>query len=330
MEKLDMSKKLSFSVRISDDTRKYVHGDTIDELIEAIELLKDVKFIKKFVEEFPNLSTDQYDRLEHVVLNSNNIDEICKYAANVKVLINREKFEDAVIASSDNKKIIKFASNVIGANIEKLEDAVIASKDKNSILDFFFNVRNSNPEKIKKALLAGEKDATAIYDYFVRKKGRGYTIDMNEIKEIDDIIIASNDANICLLWAQKNIEGIDIPKLEDVVIQSKNTHYILLFAMNVKGANIEKLEDAYIEYENSAYNFADFATKVKGSNIEKLEDAVIKKGEASNIYFFAKVVEGANLYKLRKALKASKSKDKKTYIERWKKNFGMKGIFKSN
>lgn len=330
MEKLNMSKKLSFSVRISDDTRKYVHGDTIDELIDAIELLKDVKFIKKFVEEFQNLSTEQYDRLEHVVVNSNNIDEICKYAINVKLLINREKFEDVVIASGDNKKIIKFALNVIGANIEKLEDAVIASKDKNSILDFFRNIKNSNPEKIKRAILAGDKNAEAIYNYFAIKKDLGYTIDINEIKEIDAAIIASNDANICLLWAQTNSEGIDIPKLEDVVIQSKNTHYILFFAINVKGANIEKLEDAYIEYENSAYNLVEFATKVKGINIEKLEDAVIKKGEASDIYIFAKVVEGANLYKLRKALKASKSKDKKTYIERWKKHFGMKGIFKSN
>lgn len=293
MGELKMSKKLSFSVRMSDDSTKYIHGDTIDELIDAIEELKDVEFIINFIKEFRNLSKEQYERLENVVLTSNSIDEICKYAmGNKQLLINIEKFEELIIESENNKRIIQFAQFINGANIERLEDAVIKSKDKNSIRDFFYAVKCSNPEKIKKALLDGEKDAITIFDFIITKRARGYTIDIDEIKEVDNIIIASNDASLCGKWAEKNMEGINVSKLEDIVIQYGGGSYIINFAKYVKGANIAKLEDA-----------------------------IIKIDDASLLYCFATVIQGANLYKIRKALKVSKDEKKEKYIRKWKDQF---------
>ena len=221
--------------------------------------------------------------------------------ANKELLINIEKFEDLIIASENNKRISEFAQYINGANIEKLEDAVIKSKDKMSISNFFYAVKGSNPEKIKKALFDGEKNATAIFNFIIIKRAREYTIDIDEIKEVDDIIIASNDASLCKRWAEKNMEGINLSKLEDIVIQYDYVYYIM-----------------------------DFAKYVKGANIAKLEDAIIKIDDASKIYYFAKEVQGANLYKLRKALRASKDEKKEMYIRWWKDEFGLKGLFKSN
>lgn len=299
MEKMNISKKLSFSVQISKDSTKYIHGDTIDELIEAIEELRDVKFIRKFIKEFPNLSKEQYERLENAVLNSNDIDEIYKYVMDRKEsLINIENFEDTLIELGDNSVLIAFAINIKGANIGKLEEAVIRSKNKIDIANFFSYIEASNLEKIKEALWTGEKNAIAICEFIRVKKERGYNIELDEIKEAEDTIIAYNDARLCVEWAEINIEGINISKLEDIVIQDKYGNYI---------------------YE--------FAKCVEGANIEKLEDAIIKTGDASAIYHFAREVEGVNLYKLRKALKATKDR---YYMNRWIDTFGAKGLFKNN
>ena len=328
MEKLNMSKKFSFSVRVSDDTRKYVHGDTLEELVNAVIELGDEKFVRKFIEEFPQLSSQQLNELEQVVLASNNIDEIYKYIINTKELINIEKFEDIIIQAANNKRIIKFASIIIGANIEKLEDAVIASKDKQAILDFYRLVKGSNYEKIKRVLLNSENNAGAIYEFFIININQGHIMEDDEIKEIDEAISASNNARICLEWAQTNIDGINISKLEDIVIKGNNENYIYAFASSVNGANIEKLEDAFITFINygNIYRVREFAKNVKAINIEKLEDVIIKFGSAYDIYIFANEVEGANLHKLRKALMATKNKKYKNY---WNKSFGIKGLFKN-
>lgn len=328
MEKLNISKKLSFSVRISDDIIKYVHGNTLDELVNATVELGDEKFVRKFVQEFPQLSRDQLNKLEQVIIASNNIDEIYKYISNAKELINIEKFEDLIIASGDNKRITEFANSVIGANIEKLEDAVIASKDKNGIINFYGLIKGSNYEKTKKALLNSENNAKAMYEFFILSKEKGHIMQEDEIKEIDDIIIASNNAQICLPWAQTNTKGINISKLEDIVINGNLIFCIHAFASSVNGANIEKLEDAFIKCVNSnnVYQVKEFAKTVKGVNIAKLEDVLIKFGDAYDIYHFANSIEEANLYKLRKALKATKSK---TYMNYWIDTFGAKGIFKN-
>lgn len=326
MEKLSMPKKFSFSVRGSDDTTKYVHSDTLEELVNAVVELGDEIFVRKFVQQLPHLSRQQLNKLEQVIIYSNNIDEIYKYIIGVKEIINIEKFEDLIIASGNNKRITKFASSVIGANIEKLEDAVIESKDKNEILKFYKLVKGSNYEKIKRAILNSENDAYAIYEFFMTSKQQGHIMQEDEIKEIDDAIIASNNDRVCLQWAQTNTPGINISKLEDIVINSNNLNNVHIFASSVNGANIEKLEDAFITFIQSGnvYRVMEFARTVKGVNIEKLEDVLIKFGNAHDIYHFAEEIEGANLYKLRKALKAKKNKK---YMNYWKESFGTKGIF---
>lgn len=199
-----------------------------------------------------------------------------------------------------------------------------------SIVNFFSYIEASNPEKIKEALWSGEKNAIAVCEFIRVKKERGYRVEIDEIEEADDTIIAYNDARLCVKWAKINIEGINISKLEDIVIQYKYADYIYEFARYVKGANIVKLEDAYIACVSSSFRLKDFAKYVEGANIEKLEDAIIKICDSHDIYYFAKEVEGVNLYKLRKALKAKKDSYKGTYMSEWTETFGAKGLFKNN
>ena len=118
-----------------------------------------------------------------------------------------------------------------------------------------------------------------------------------------------------IIYFALNIEGANIEKLENAIIELKNARDIYKFARVVKGANIEKLENAIIEtvtknvehiYEKEVDYIIYFARDVKGANIEKLENAIIETKKPFYIYFFALNIEGANIEKLENAIIATK------------------------
>ena len=242
-EEKTTEKKLGISFGKNEGIRKYVFGDTIDELIDGLEILKDGEFINYFVWKFPNLSEEQLKRLDIIMAQTNDGKEILSYLCKRKKVNNVEKFEDILIKTKKLSLLVNFAEEVEGANIRRLENIILASKDAQSIYDFAREVEGANLLKLKNALLETKK-AFYIALFFERFQKK-----------------------------ERIINGEDIKKAEEIVVQSLNVFAIINFAKGVDGANIEKLEDAIIKTENGE-KIIEFAEKVETADINKIWKAI--------------------------------------------------------
>lgn len=247
-------KRLGFSVKNSETSReKYIFGDTLDELIDGLEVYKDGNFINQFVTEFSNALTEEHlQQLDKLILETMNAKEIVDYAKGRRTLSNVEDFEDTLISLNDFDSIIEAATHsslIQNINIEKLENAVIEGGTPEHIY-FFSLVNNCNFSRVKKALL--------------------------ETKSLCDI------AYFCLYFGNRTdlLTQEDIQYIQDLVISSKDLHYIYFIAKNVDRANIDKLQDTIISSGNPDYIFG-FAENVKGADIEKLGNYILKTGNTS-------------------------------------------------
>ena len=79
MEKMNKTKKLGVSFKCDSDIEKYIYGNTIDELIDGLALIKDAKFINQFVNEFKSLTEEQLLRLDQIMLTTDDAKKIMKY-----------------------------------------------------------------------------------------------------------------------------------------------------------------------------------------------------------------------------------------------------------
>lgn len=289
MDKRKTAKKLSVSFKYSNKIKKYVNGDTIDELIDGLELLNDGSFINDFVA-IQQLTQEQLERLDKIILSCKEAEEICEYAIYRKEVSNLSEFEDTLISLDAPYQICELAK-LKGASIEKLQNAVIESKNTDAMVRFYKEIESADAEKTKKALFE-QKAASDIFFFFWKKIEREKIIIMSEIFEAENIIIESKNAQTMRFW------------LEFIRYSTK-------------------MEDALIEC-NEVLQLYELAKGLKnGNSISKLEDAVIASGNAEVIYRFAKYIEGSNKKKLRKAI--MKTKDQH-WIREWKADFGTKGL----
>ncbi|MBO5413894.1 MAG: hypothetical protein J6A29_06440, partial [Clostridia bacterium] len=233
----------------------------------------DGKFINKFLWRFPNLSKEQLERLDTIILTSNDAKEICKYAKSRKEVSNVQSFEDVLIALKSPYQIIDFAENVTGVDIPKMQDAVIEIGNTGPMQDFAKRVEGCDDEKIKQALF--EKQAASdIYFFFSDKLRKEKEVDMDDISKAEDIIIASGDTQVMRFWAS-GIKYADIDKIQDIIIATKEPWDCLAFAKEVEGADISKLEDVVIE-SGDVDAMKQFVSKLEGANINKLTKAIKK------------------------------------------------------
>lgn len=289
MDKKETAKKLSVSFHYSNGIKKCVNGDTIDELIDGLELLNDGRFINDFVSK-QQLTQEQLERLDKIILNCKDAKQICKYAINRQEVSNLSEFEDTLISLDAPYQICELAK-LKGASIEKLQNAVIESKNTSAIVRFYKEIESADAEKIKKALFE-QKAASDIFFFFWKKIEREKITNMSEIFEAENIIIESENAQTMRFW------------LESIRYSTK-------------------MEDALIEC-NRVWELYELAKEMKNGNISKLEDAVIASENAEVIYIFARDVKDSNKKKLRKAI--MKTKDK-YWIREWKKYFIWYGLF---
>lgn len=95
---------------------------------------------------------------------------------------------------------------------------------------------------------------------------------------------------------QEFINYIGLENLKNKVIETNNEICIGALIDNIEGVNIQKLEDAVINMKN-AFILFNFACITVNTNKEKLENAIIEIQNAEYIYLFARDVKGANMYK---------------------------------
>jgi len=105
---------------------------------------------------------------------------------------------------------------------------------------------------------------------------------------------APPSCDLCVQWLYKNEgvgaaagawmfakeygrrEGVDLKRLQLIVIQSKSSEYAYKFARDVSGANIRRLQKVVIRY-GTAKQMALFAQHVPGANKALLEAFILVK-----------------------------------------------------
>ncbi len=239
MEKnLNTTKKLGVSFKSGySNLELHVYGDTINELIEGLSMLRDGAFINYFVFKFKTLTEEQLLRLDDIMLTTDNAEEILEYAKRRKEKINTQKYQDRLIELKDMRKLVNFTAFAIGVNIEKTEDAVIAYGDVGKANMLIREIDSVNIKKMKEFIFEKGR-AYEVYDYIRNLKIKDIAININEMREAKKIVIESQNMQTIRFWA-KSIG--DVAEMEDITVQYGDTWDMYSFAKEVKNADIERI-----------------------------------------------------------------------------------------
>ena len=120
------------------------------------------------------------------------------------------------------------------------------------------------------------------------------------LTDLEGEFIEANPLKIIAFINHYKNNGLNLEKMEDAILNYRESKFIIDYAKKCPYANISKCEDAIINGYSEQLIY-EFARDVDSANIKKLEKAVTKcKPEV--IYLFAKFVKGANVENLENAL----------------------------
>ena len=120
------------------------------------------------------------------------------------------------------------------------------------------------------------------------------------LTDLEGEFIEANPLKIIAFINHYKNNGLNLEKMEDAILNYRESKFIIDYAKKCPYANISKCEDAIINGYSEQLIY-EFARDVDGANVKKLEKAVTKcKPEV--IYLFAKFVKGANVENLENAL----------------------------
>lgn len=139
------------------------------------------------------------------------------------------------------------------------------------------------------------------------------------LTDLEDEFIETNPLKIIAFINHYKNNGLNLEKMEDAILNYRESKFIIDYAKKCPYANISKCEDAIINGYSEQLIY-EFARDVDGANIKKLEKAVTKcKPEV--IYLFAKFVKGANVENLENALiKYAKKNGNGSYFAKFAKD----------
>ncbi len=240
MDKVNETKKLGISFKFGSDVEMYIYGNTIDELIDGLALIKDGKFINQFVNEFKSLTEEQLLRLDKIMLTTDSAIEIVEYAKRRKDKINTIEYQNKLIELKNMYILIRFTAFAIQPNIVNTEDAIIDYGDASVAVNLLENVEGVNVEKMKKFIF-DSKDAHSAYQLIIYFQNKEKMLNMNDILEAKKIVIESKNMNLIYYWAE--YIG-DVTEMEDVTIKYGSAYRMWEFALGIKNANIEKIREA--------------------------------------------------------------------------------------
>lgn len=83
--------------------------------------------------------------------------------------------------------------------------------------------------------------------------------------------------------------GINIKQNQEIIINSKNSHYVYDFALSVKESDTNKLQQVIIDNQDSYYAYL-FALYVKNADVQKLANVVLDSQNKIHIKWFYKEV----------------------------------------
>ncbi len=239
-KKLSNSKKFGISFKVEKNLEKYIFGDTVDELIDDLALLKDAGFINYFIRIFENLTEEQLARLDDIMLTTDNSGQIVFYARKRKNKINTQKYQNRLIELRNMYQLVNFAVFALQPDIEKIEDAVIAYGNAQNAVELLEKVKDVNVEKMKNFILE-KQELEQVCDLVRMLIHRNHIINQNDLLRAKQIVINSRDMWTIRYWAS-SIGNVS--EMEDVTVQYGDGWQIYHFAEQVKNANIEKIRKA--------------------------------------------------------------------------------------
>lgn len=139
------------------------------------------------------------------------------------------------------------------------------------------------------------------------------------LTDLESEFIEANPLKIIAFINHYKNNGLNLEKMEDAILNYRESKFIIDYAKKCPYANISKCEDAIINGYSEQLIY-EFARDVDGANIKKLEKAVTKcKPEV--IYLFAKFVKDANVENLENALiKYAKKNGNGSYFAKFAKD----------
>lgn len=209
----NINKKFGVSFKISDQMTQHIFGDTIDELIDGLEVLKNGSFINQFVTQFSHLTQEQLARLDTLILQTDNEEAIRCYAKKRKTqLSNPEAFEERVLRFKRDASALNYISGLPGVDLLKIKKAIFQTGNICEIIRFCQMYQD------KEDVIAQE-----------------------DIEEVEQMAINSK-VGVHMSWCAK-IRGTNIERLQKAVEDSGASAAMIQIA-KVEGADINRLRTA--------------------------------------------------------------------------------------
>lgn len=279
LESIRKDKNLGVSFKASNSVKKYIFGDTIDELIDGLRKFNDGEFVNKFVATFPDLTEGQLEQLDDIMAKTSNAEEIVKYAKKRKKLSNRKDIEERLVELKKYCYIVEYATKCDVDNIDLLVDCI--SKE-GSILEIckIAHARGADLIKLKDVILekitCDSTEISACINFCSYCQEESDVITLEDVRKVEQLVIDNGDEREAKSCAKK-IKGVNIERLQKRVEESGNAEAIFIFARDVEGADINSLRTAIekavdydpYSFENSRYWREQFVNKFGPDLVEE-------------------------------------------------------------
>lgn len=248
MNKVDevrKDKKLGISFKASNDLKKYIFGDSVDELIDGLALLEDARFINEFVCKFPDLTEVQLVRLDTLMLKISNAQEIVSYAIKrAGKLTNRDYFEERLVKFRDISGICAYVESCQVNNMDAFVEVICEEKRACSI-NWIAKVDGADLFRLKKAIFQTD-DIYELIEFCVYcQRKADNIITQEDVQKVEQLVI-DKDIDLYARVCAEDLKGVNIVKMQYVVENSGNAEEILNFAKYVSGADIAGLRKAIL------------------------------------------------------------------------------------
>jgi hypothetical protein len=201
--------------------------------------------------------------LEEYTFRTNNIVLAYRLAVELDDLnLSTRNIERFIIKTNNPKFIWRFAKDISSANIKKLQDAIIATNDISYITKFGLFVKGANKSLIENIVIQKFHPKSA---YLYIKYHSRYC----KINKLKHIIFKSKRPRYLYTLAKLLKNKKDIKTIQTLLLASRSSMYLRLFALNIKYVDISKLEDRVINLQNIE-EMKKFARDIKSEKIMKL------------------------------------------------------------
>jgi hypothetical protein len=152
------------------------------------------------------------------------------------------RLEKYICQSRNPFFILRFAKDIMRANITRLQNAIIRLGDAVNVAKFGCFVRGANKELLEDIVIKS-KNAKAAYMFLKFYKDA-------KIQRLKHIILKSKKPRYLFLLACKLNNQKEIDLIQDIIIESNSNTYVRLLAKHVRLADLVKLENRIIETQD--------------------------------------------------------------------------------